>query len=235
MILRYANRSKPSALRIQDALIELGMNVSFMREATKGDVNWGRSRANTRLNPDISNSTDKRHMRALFAENDVPMPEYYSASHAAAMESGSSDFPIVGRPDHHTQGRGFWLCNTPEDVQRALKGTERKAGATHFMEFIQADKEVRVHIFKGKSIRMAEKLFNDEGYTTVKPTGDEAERGAARRAAKRAVRALGLDFGAVDILVKEGQPYVLEVNAAPGLGGTTPQAYAKAMKKWYER
>ena len=47
-----------------------------------------------------------------------------------------------------------------------------------------------------------------------------------------AIRALGLDFGAVDLIVKRSDPeemYVLEVNTAPGLAGTTLEKYITAI------
>ncbi|HEY6020587.1 MAG TPA: hypothetical protein VIY48_12065, partial [Candidatus Paceibacterota bacterium] len=49
----------------------------------------------------------------------------------------------------------------------------------------------------------------------------------------KAVNALGLDFGAVDIIwnKKENKSYVLEVNTAPGLTGTTLQRYSEAFAK----
>lgn len=239
MILRYSGKSKVSAALIQDELIELGMNVSFMREGKKGDINWGRERANTALNPDISKATNKRVMRELFQENKVPMPKLIDIDEREKT-AGNFPIPMVGRPDKHMQGRGFWLINSWEDVLKARKGTKRKAAATHFMEYIEADKEMRVHIFNGKSIRMTEKKYEGEtgshrDYTTIKPTGNKQERRAIRRAAKKAVKALGLNFGAVDVLVKQGRPYVLEVNAAPGLGGTMPKLYAETFKKWYDK
>lgn len=45
--------------------------------------------------------------------------------------------------------------------------------------------------------------------------------------AKQAVKSLGLDFGAVDLIwnEKKHQPFVLEVNTAPGLEGTTLDNY----------
>ena len=52
-----------------------------------------------------------------------------------------------------------------------------------------------------------------------------------RELAHRAVAALGLDFGAVDIgEAANGTLTVLEVNRAPGIEGGTVDAYAKALK-----
>jgi len=46
-----------------------------------------------------------------------------------------------------------------------------------------------------------------------------------------AVDALCLDFGAVDIIYNEHEDkyYVLEVNSAPGLEGTTLEKYVEAL------
>lgn len=54
--------------------------------------------------------------------------------------------------------------------------------------------------------------------------------------ARAAVRALDLDFGAVDIIWNqhEKSAYVLEINTAPGLEGSTIQSYTNAIKKLKE-
>src|ERR1039458_8029614 len=98
MVLCYSKASMPSAIKIANE----SDDIRIVR-GSKGDVNWGRERANTLLNPDISNCTNKRVMRELFRDNDVPMPY---------LVDGwiSVNWPIVGRPDEHTRGRGFWLC-----------------------------------------------------------------------------------------------------------------------------
>jgi len=232
MTICYARTSAPSAKRIAEA-----GNIVITR-SNVGDINWGRARANTRLNPDISNATNKRVMRELFAENDVPAPKLYKFPQHTLP--ASSRWPMVGRPDQHTGGRGFWLCYNHNDVMRALRGTRRKKAATHFVEYInrtQAPREYRVHVFKGKSIRISEKLFGSTGetahglYTTVKPTHNVNH---VRAAAKKAVAAIGLDFGAVDVLASDTECWVTEVNAAPGLGGSMPQVYADAFQNWYD-
>jgi glutathione synthase/RimK-type ligase-like ATP-grasp enzyme len=47
-----------------------------------------------------------------------------------------------------------------------------------------------------------------------------------------AVAACGLDFGAVDIIWNESrqEAYVLEVNTAPGIEGSTLNLYAEVLK-----
>ena len=221
MIITYSGKSAPSAFR----LAEQSDNIELNR-GSEGDINWGRAWANTRLNPDISNVTNKRVMRGLFAERNVPMPRLVTFAEMVDSEYGKV---FVGRPDHHTKGRGLWIIRTWDDHNRALNGTRRKAAATHFMEFVDAPREYRVHIFQGKSVRLSEKAYLDPddkklGYTTAKPQ-HEVEH--VREAAKQAVAAVGLDFGAVDVLANDEECWVLEVNAAPGLGGSMPRLYAE--------
>lgn len=218
MVITYSGKSAPTA----KVLAEEG-GFALNRGPT-GDVNWGRASANTSLNPDISNVTNKRRMRELFREHDVPMPKL--------LDQNSADwqFPCLGRPDIHTKGRGFWKCNNWYDVRKALRGTKRKRAATHFMEWVDAPREYRVHIFKGKSIRISEKAHTAfHEYTTIKPTHNVKH---VRAAAKKALEAVGLDFGAVDILANDSQAWVLEVNAAPGLGGSMPRVYSEAFKAY---
>jgi len=51
-------------------------------------------------------------------------------------------------------------------------------------------------------------------------------------AAVNAVKAIGLDFGAVDCcLTDDGKPYIIEVNTGPGLQGTSFGAYVSAFKE----
>lgn len=223
MILTYSGKSAITAQKL--AIVDSSI---MLNRGYRGDANWGRNLANTRLNPDISTVTNKRKMRDLFLMHGVPMPKLYTIDEAyTAVLTGK----VVGRPDRHERGRGLWICSEAQDIERALQGNPSKPAATHFMEYIEAPHEYRAHIFQGKSIRISEKLFNEDGYTTIKPTGEIKH---VRKAAKQALEAVGLDFGAVDVLANENECWVLEVNAAPGLGGTLPQLYAETFREWME-
>lgn len=228
MVITYAGRSAPSARLIA----EQDENIRLNR-GSRGDINWGRNFANTELNPDISNVTNKRRMRELFRENSVPTPKLLYPS-VYDMNFVNTEFAhgrkIVGRPDTHMKGRGFWLCRNMDDVRKALRGTRRKRAATHFMEYIEAPREYRVHIFLGKSIRISEKdhtAFHE--YTTIRPSHNVDH---VREAAKQAVKAVGLDFGAVDVLADDDNCWVLEVNSAPGVGGSMPRVYAEKFNQY---
>ncbi len=67
-------------------------------------------------------------------------------------------------------------------------------------------------------------VYAREGITEPTDLRDQALRAAA---------AVGLKFGAVDLIwnEKENKCYVLEINTAPGLTGTTLTAYVNAFKQ----
>jgi glutathione synthase/RimK-type ligase-like ATP-grasp enzyme len=234
MTLCYAKQTKPTALKIAAAS---NGAITAVRWSQGGvyDINWGVRQANTPINPYTARASNKREMRELFKAHNVPMPHLYGRYPTFYSTDGTTIDPwIVGRPDHHTRGKGFWLCKTIDDVSRAMKGTRTKAAATHFMDYIESNHELRVHVMFGKSIRISEKHFEGRSgchklYTTIKPTVDKQTLRKARSAAKQALAAVSLDFGAVDVLVGvDGEVYVLEVNSSPGLGGTLPGVYARA-------
>lgn len=231
MIIGYSGKSRPTALQLATVSDDL-----LAKRTRNCDINWGRNDTiNAKLNPDISKTTNKRIMRTLFHDNEVPMPKLYTFEEAYNQALRGNK--IVGRPDKHTKGRGFWLVDSEKKFTKALRGTRKKRGATHFMEYVEAPREYRVHIFMGKSIRISEKSFGESGataqglYITRKP---QHEVKHVRKAAKQAVKAVGLDFGAVDILADDTQCWVTEVNSAPGLGGSLPRLYAEMFKRWQE-
>lgn len=116
------------------------------------------------------------------------------------------------------------------------------------------DKEVRIHVFQGETIFYSEKRmvnperfktdagFNSEGLS--KPhfwirsyqngwvfCQDGVQRHSmAESVARDAVACLGLDFGAVDVFINGKKAVVCEVNTAPGLEGSSLQAYINKFK-----
>lgn len=232
MHVHYSYRSRLSGALLQQALEDIpGLSI-----------NWGYPRGGE-VNQDsaIEAASNKRIALQIMYEAGVPTPRVFTdrfESLGVYRRNGRTEellaYPIIGRPDHHKGGSGFYFCRTMKGVRRALR-----KGATHFVEFIPDAREFRVHIVNGKSIKIAEKIgggnrknFKHGAYFAY-PNFDHKK--SLRRIAKQAVMSLGLDFGAVDILYKDEQYYVLEVNTAPALtsASDTLERYIRAFKEEY--
>ncbi len=107
--------------------------------------------------------------------------------------------------------------------------------------------EFRVHIFKNKSIRTGIKRPKENAHPWIKSLahawyldyGTFCQDNITKRVrneAKKAVKALGYDFGAVDIALLENKKVIVfEVNSAPGLAiDNTSLAYARHIKQFLE-
>lgn len=107
--------------------------------------------------------------------------------------------------------------------------------------------EFRVHVFQGKVIDLQQKkrCKGHEAVDTKVRSYDNGWRfcrhgievpAKCQTDAVRALAALGLNFGAVDVGWNEKlqEPMVYEVNTAPGIEGTTVKNYAEAIRGWYD-
>lgn len=237
MNVHFGRRSRPSGLALNNALTEEGYNgkkINFGIGAYRSAINSPEA---------IAKASNKRVALEIMNEAGVPVPQQYDPQHAIAhFQYFGEGYKLVGRPDSHRQGRGFWLCNSERDVRRSLAGTQHKAKATHFMDYIEAEKEFRVHVVNGNSIKISEKVGgngvtrNHNNGATFQYPYDFHHKKTLRKVAKQAVEALGLDFGAVDVLWADGKAYVLEVNTAPCLTDThsdTLDRYVKAFIEGY--
>lgn len=111
----------------------------------------------------------------------------------------------------------------------------------YYVEPVPVEREFRVHVLDGKSIKIGLKIpsrANHHSWIRSWKRGWKIEYGTpcqdaltkgVRNQAKKAVEALGLDFGAVDVGVRtDNKAIVFEVNTAPGLDNfPTALAYAR--------
>ena len=147
-------------------------------------------------------------------------------------------FPILGRKRHHSQGTDIVLCLQNIDVQRAISRGE----SDYFIQYVPTQREYRVHIFRNEVIRVSQKFQRDgerpvpfirnteHGHVFLNPRIPLSD--ASLEACKLAVNSLGLDFGAVDILIGDNNnTYILEVNTGPGLIEIGVELYARKFKQ----
>ena len=144
-------------------------------------------------------------------------------------------FMVFGRSLKHTRGNDI-----------VGPGHKDWAKRDFWVKFIESECEWRQHIFDGKAIRRGLKVqmeppkrkllvrsrsngwYIDYG-TKVEPPAN------LRDISRRAVKAIGSLYGAVDVLVGvDGKCYVLEVNLAPSLRDeNTLAAYVNAIRRKY--
>lgn len=113
-----------------------------------------------------------------------------------------------------------------------------------YTRYIPNKREYRIHVFDGKVIRVQGKYLDFPEQHTIPQIKNYAQgfrfrtpekklNSTRTEAAVNAVSALGLLFGAVDLLVGEdGLEYVLEVNTAPRLAPLTCTQYATAIREY---
>lgn len=132
-------------------------------------------------------------------------------------------------------GAGIELLSDPLGVVPA---------APLYVQYIKKQDEYRVHVAFGEVIDVQAKRkrrdtpedFSTNHQIRNHHTGwvycreNVVEPEGLRSMATAAVHALGLDFGACDLIhnAKRNEVSVLEVNTAPGLEGTTVTKYAQA-------
>lgn len=241
-------RGSKSARLLRDALTqELGRRVLFIApervalcKPSRIVINWGSSMVYDSRATVINNSVcvgvaaNKLSTLNSFAFRNIPHPDY-ATDKQQAIDWLTQGHKVVCRQllTAHS-GQGIVVAKQQEDI----------VDAPLYTKYIIKKKEFRVHVFRSKIIDIQEKRRSStasshhpyirnhaNGYVFCR--GDIDEPIDLRPTAVSAVQALGLDFGAVDIVWNEAQNkcYALEVNTACGLEGSTVHKYVQAIKE----
>lgn len=162
----------------------------------------------------------------------VNIPEYTTDKQIAKSWDG---IVVCRKTVTGHEGRGIVIANTPSEI----------VDAPLYTKHLRHKHEYRVHVFKGSVIDFTQKKKRAGSETTSSLVRNSANNWVfcregvtlpddAKEQAIKAVDALFLDFGAVDIAYRErdNKAYVLEVNTAPGIEGTTLNSYSAAIKEY---
>lgn len=134
-------------------------------------------------------------------------------------------------------GEGVRIVEPGEELQRAPL----------YVKYIPKVNEYRLHVFRDKVFFVQRKARKEDvpneevnwkvrnlkgGFIYANQNVDVDEQ--AKEQAMIAVKTLGLDFGAVDVIYnkRHNKYYVLEVNTACGLAGTTLEKYVEIFKEF---
>jgi glutathione synthase/RimK-type ligase-like ATP-grasp enzyme len=179
----------------------------------------------------VNNAIDKNKAIQLFNLHGVRTARYTGTA------------PCVGRTFEHTQGQNFWLCWQHDQIYSA-----KQEGAQYFIEYIPIKQEYRVHVLGGQiafvqrkyqSDRISTAFMGIQGFSNNwhKNIFTGAVSNDIKTTSINAVKALGLDFGGVDILVSinDDKAYVAEVNTGPALPTEEVRApYIQFFKERFE-
>jgi glutathione synthase/RimK-type ligase-like ATP-grasp enzyme len=206
-------------------------------------INWGGSRLNREINLTNVNQILNHPDRVIEAGNKLTTFQELSKDESINLPPWTTDKEIArtyGTVVCRTvlnghSGRGIVVADSPETV----------VAAPLYTGYVKKAAEFRVHVVNNEVIDVQQKKkssdFQGEADTRIRNHQNgwvycrenlEIPEGLHEQAIK-SVSALGLDFGAVDIIYNRhhNKCYVLEVNTAPGLEGSTVEKYAAAFKK----
>lgn len=249
-VLPYKPGSK-SARAIVNSLSPLAL-MKKQNTPVKGRkkllLNWGHSSPNFSLNgvtvlnkpSAVAIASDKYHALRCMFEVGVSVPEYTTSLEEAKEWIEAGSMVLCRKLLRANSGRGIVVAKTVEEL----------VPAPLYVKYIKKEKEYRLHVFNGKVIDVVEKrrrsgFESNPAYNRYIRSYEQgwimAREGVAvseevKQEAIKAVSAIGLDFAAVDLILRksDNKPVVLECNTAPGIQGTTLENYKKAIKEWMD-
>jgi hypothetical protein len=237
-ILPYKFESK-SARTLSKAL---GSKRIMLSPPRPGDVilNWGCSNPefnilnNRVLNLPISIKAATNKIKSLecFKAAEVSCPDFTTDTDVAQQWCDEGHTVIVRHSITSHSGNGIEVVEP--------NGWQEVPYAPLYTKYINKKMEFRVHVFYGQVIDYTQKKkrktgadeyeynkhIRNHGNGWVFCRNDIERIQVVKDVAVKAVAALRLDFGAVDVIYKDGKAWALEVNTAPGLDGETVNKYA---------
>lgn len=221
-------------------------NSTFKGRESKTIINWGASR----VPEEVGKCTIINRPEAVYKASDklqffenvaCRKPNYFLHYEDASEHQEEAGCTIVVRNvlNGHS-GEGIVLVEPGEYMPE---------DAPLYTEYVPKKQEYRIHVFNGQVIDVQRKARrrdvadedvnwkvrnNANGFVFARngdALGDVPSDVLVQSIA--AVTSLGLDFGAADVIFNErsSSAYVLEVNTAPGLEGTTVSSYGNAFRE----
>lgn len=204
----------------------------------------------------VAKASDKLVALDMMQKCDVPIPEYTTDRDTAMDWYYDGNSIVVRHILNGHAGKGIeFLDGGNGDIDPA-----DFPHAPLYVSYIPKKSEYRVHVVDGNVIDVTRKTLKegadnvnvnwkirnlDNGFIFSRynknfPDGQGHPKeemyvcpNSVKTVAKMAVEALGLDFGAVDVIWNEKykKAYVLEVNTAPGIADTATERYAHYLRQ----
>lgn len=171
----------------------------------------------------ISLASDKAQSRMFLQESGIKVPKTYMETNLNFYEK--LKYPLIVRPSHHHGGKDFNVFQNYKELEPFLWG--KVFPHWYVSEVFEKTTEYRVHCGHGRVLIVQEKplvpgelranqAVNHESWKVLK--WGEINQKIALESLK-AVKVLGLDYGAVDIMYNstDGSFAICEVNTSPSI------------------
>lgn len=180
---------------------------------------------------------DKLEFRRLLDEKELCPATYFTRE--------TVKFPAIVRPRYHHQGRNLYVVRNAAELEVAIQKAmnhrvkwQNGNEGWYASEIIDKVAEYRVGVVSGRAVWVARKTpGNPQDIAWNVFQGGRFDNVSWQdwplKAVKESIEAFNLtelDFGGVDVMVdKDGESYILEINAAPSLTSDYRQScFAKA-------
>ena len=211
--------------KVRETTIPMVINYGVKKEILiKNNVD-----PNNCLNYNSEDVADKLKCFEIFDQYNIPHPKVIT-------DPANYEGVFLGRKNHSSQGNGI------ERFEPKSEDWDKK-GSDFFVEYIEVEKEFRVHVIRGATMEFNKDISKCTNFIHSKQYGSKLHFGALDHPDRfkivnysiQAVKACGLDYGAVDIIVEKGTGrwLVLEVNSAPSLANSFGYYYAQLLNHQY--
>lgn len=250
----YSYKQESSSAKALAEMLEMKrirhQGSSFKGSEQKVILNWGASevpeevaKCNIINKPhSIRVATNKRKFFEKVAGK-VSIPDF-TTSKDLAQDWVNEGMTVVGRAilSGHS-GQGIVLFGPEEEHNNSWDK------CLLFVKYIPKKEEYRVHVVDGEVIGVRRKVkdpkilhphswkirSHNNGFIFQKENLNPDP--SIMEESLKAIKEVGLDFGAVDVIWNDfrKKAYVLEINTAPGLEGSTIEEYAEALDKLFSK
>jgi carbamoylphosphate synthase large subunit len=204
----------------------------------------------------IKTSSSKFLMKEAFRKAGVKSPEYFFLNNSVLTDPDKNvidpktlDFPLIAKKNYGARGEGMILLLSLEDYEEFLKGNT----AYYYLElFYNYNREYRLHVTEDGCFYTCRKLLksdtpqdqrwyrNDSNCVWIIEENPQFSKPSNWKQIEeecvKALKAVGLDIGAVDLRVQSNTDskgnvretpefVVIEINSAPSMGDITLEKY----------
>ena len=248
-ILRRRGLGNGSTLGIKEFSnneIEIIRNDKEIPEDTDLLIRWGctsqfPSKKTLNKVEAIRAVNNKFTSRKLMQDAGVSVPKLYE------KDIDEFNYPVIIRPVFHSQGKDLILANNIDEVIAGVNEIYDNGKEVYISEYIKKDSEFGVFIFDNRVTSVIKKVAKREG------ANDELAWNVAQgshsfqnvrwsewnmdviKECLDAWKCFDLTFGRIDVMVKDGKPYILEINSAHSLTSEyRKKTFAKCLDYYIE-